>query len=174
MLASLVVVNFVELGIYIYLTGLGCEALMKVSKTGVTKDARATSKKGRIPNTGEIFSESLKSAQGGTTLATAVGSGIVNNVDSLFSVQEAPDTIDPRSRKLVVTYGEDLLKRLDELKLGILNGSMPKEKLTDLAQYLRQKHQSSDDLLLNEIISEIELRAEVEIAKLSRRATSAG
>jgi hypothetical protein len=147
---------------------------MKVSKTGGTKETRSTSKKGLVSDSGEAFSESLKSAQGGTALASIVGSGMVGNVDALFSVQEAPDAIDPRSRKQAITYGEDLLRRLDELKLGVLNGSMPKEKLTDLAQYLRQKRQSSDDLLLNEIISEIELRAEVEIAKLSRRANPIG
>jgi len=147
---------------------------MKVSKTGGTKETRSTSKKGLVSDSGEAFSESLKSAQGGTALASIVGSGMVGNVDALFSVQESPDAIDPRSRKQAITYGEDLLRRLDELKLGVLNGSMPKEKLTDLAQYLRQKRQSSDDLLLNEIISEIELRAEVEIAKLSRRANPIG
>ena len=147
---------------------------MKVSKTGGTKETRSTSKKGLVSDSGEAFSESLKSAQGGTALASIVGSGMVGNVDALFSVQEAPDAIDPRSRKQAITYGEDLLRRLDELKLGVLNGSMPKEKLTDLAQYLRQKRQFSDDLLLNEIITEIELRAEVEIAKLSRRANPIG
>ena len=147
---------------------------MKISKTGGAKETRSTSKKGPVSDSGEAFSKSLESAQGETALASVVGSGIVGNVDALFSVQEAPDAIDPRSRKQAITYGEDLLRRLDELKLGVLNGSMPKEKLTDLAQYLRQKRQSSDDLLLNEIISEIELRAEVEIAKLSRRANPIG
>ena len=147
---------------------------MKVSKTGGTKETRSTSKKGLVSDSGEAFSESLKSAQGGTALASIVGSGMVGNVDALFSVQEAPDAIDPRSRKQAITYGEDLLRRLDELKLGVLNGSMPKEKLTDLAQYLRQKRQPSDDFLLNEVIAEIELRAEVEIAKLSRRANPIG
>jgi hypothetical protein len=142
---------------------------MKVSKTGGVKDARETSKKGPVSNSGEAFSESLKGTQGGATSTPVIGSGVVGNVDALFSVQEVPDSIDPRARKLAITYGEELLRSLDELKLGILNGSMPKEKLTDLAQYLRQKRQSSDDALLNEIISEIELRAEVEIAKLSRR-----
>ena len=147
---------------------------MKISKTGGAKETRSTSKKGLVSDSGEAFSESLKSAQGGTALASIVGSGMVGNVDALFSVQEAPDAMVSRSRKQAITYGEDLLRRLDELKLGVLNGSMPKEKLTDLAQYLRQKRQSSDDLLLNEIISEIELRAEVEIAKLSRRANPIG
>jgi hypothetical protein len=147
---------------------------MKISKTGGAKETRSTSKKGPVSDSGEAFSKSLKSAQGETALASVVGSGIVGNVDALFSVQEAPDAMVSRSRKQAITYGEDLLRRLDELKLGVLNGSMPKEKLTDLAQYLRQKRQSSDDLLLNEIISEIELRAEVEIAKLSRRANPIG
>ena len=141
---------------------------MTVSKTGGAKDTRVTSKKGPVSNSGEAFSESLKSAQSEPVSASVVGSGMVSNVDALFSVQEVPDAMDTRSRKLAITYGEDLLARLDELKLGVLTGSMPKEKLTDLAQYLRQKRQSSDDLLLNEIILEIELRAEVEIAKLSR------
>ena len=142
---------------------------MKVSKTGGAKDARVASKKGPVSDSGEAFSESLKSAQSVTTLASVVGSGTVGNVDALFSVQEVPDSMDPRSRKLAISYGEDLLRRLDELKLDVLNGSMPKDKLTDLAQHLRQKRQSTDDPLLNNIVSEIELRAEVEIAKLSRR-----
>jgi hypothetical protein len=154
------------------LTGLCCEASMKVSKTGGAKDARSTSKKGPVSNSGEAFSESLKSTHVETTPSSVVGSGIVGKVDALFSLQEVSDAIDPRSQKLAIAYGEDLLRRLDELKLGVLNGGMPKEQLTDLAQYLRQKRQSSGDLRLNDIISEIELRAEVEIAKLSRRANS--
>ena len=51
-------------------------------------------------------------------------------------------------------------------------GRFSKEKLADLAQRLRQKRQQSTDPKLNEIIHEIELRAEVEIAKYSRRPQS--
>ena len=147
---------------------------MKVSKTGGVKDVGTTRKKGADSPSGDAFSLSLKSVQGETSAAPTVESGLVGNVDALFSVQEVPDAVDQRSRKLAITYGEDLLERLDVLKSGVLNGSMPKEKLTDLAQHLRQKRHSSDDDQLNEIISEIELRAEVEIAKLSRRAKPAG
>ena len=65
-------------------------------------------------------------------------------------------------------YGDDLLNRLDDLRLAILDGVLSKDKLTELAHNLRQKRQNSDDPKLNEIINEIELRAEVEIAKLTR------
>jgi len=62
-------------------------------------------------------------------------------------------------------YGDDLLNRLDDLRLAILDGVLSKDKLTELAHNLRQKRQNSDDPKLNEIIDEIELRAEVEVAK---------
>ncbi|HIM25535.1 MAG TPA: hypothetical protein EYM29_08005 [Rhodospirillales bacterium] len=65
-------------------------------------------------------------------------------------------------------YGDDLLNRLDDLRLAILDGVLSKDKLTELAHNLRQKRQNSDDPKLNEIINEIELRAEVEVAKLTR------
>ena len=67
-------------------------------------------------------------------------------------------------------YGGDLLDRLEDLRIGILSGAYPKQKLVDLAHRLRKKRQASDDPRLNEIIEEIELRAEVEIAKLTRGA----
>ena len=65
-------------------------------------------------------------------------------------------------------YGDDLLNRLDDLRLAILDGVLSKDKLTELAHNLRQKRQNSDDPKLNEIINEIELRAEVEVEKLTR------
>ncbi len=42
-------------------------------------------------------------------------------------------------------------------------------KLVDIAQMMRTQRQTTDDPRLNEIIDEIELRAEVEIAKLTRQ-----
>jgi len=143
---------------------------MKISKTGGSKDAGPTRKKAPVSSSDGAFSESLKSVQGEVGAAPTVESGIVGNVDSLYAVQESPDALDHRSRKIMVTYGESLLERLDDIRIGVLNGTIPKEKLADLAHYLRQKRQTSDDEVLNEIITEIELRAEVEIAKLSRRA----
>lgn len=142
---------------------------MKVSKTGGTNEAGGTRKKGPAKGSDGAFANSLKGVQSGADAHRVVESGMVGNVESVFSIQEVPDALDPRTRKIAMTYGEDLLQRLDDLKLEVLSGAVSKEKLTDLAHSLRQKRQSSDDNKLNEIIAEIELRAEVEIAKLSRR-----
>ncbi|MDA1090901.1 MAG: hypothetical protein O3A85_11400 [Proteobacteria bacterium] len=69
---------------------------------------------------------------------------------------------------ILLQYGNDLLSHLDGLRMAILDGVLSKDKLTELAHNLRQKRQNSDDPRLNEIIDEIELRAEVEVAKLTR------
>jgi len=145
---------------------------MKVSKTGTPGETGAARKKGSSSNTTGAFAESLKGTQASSEAAPAVEGGIVGNVGSVFAIQEVPDAMDQRTRKKAIDYGEDLLTRLDDLKLGVLSGHFSKDKLTDLAQNLRQKRQESDDEVLNDLISEIELRAEVEIAKLSRRPAS--
>lgn len=149
---------------------------MKVSKTSTPGETGAARKKGSSSGvsapTGGAFAESLKGTHAGGDAAPAVEGGMVGNVGSVFAIQEVPDAMDQRTRKMAFAYGEDLLTRLDDLKVGVLNGRFSKEKLTELAQNLRQKRQDSDDEVLNGLISEIELRAEVEIAKLSRRPAS--
>ncbi len=140
---------------------------MKVSKVGSPKDTGAIKRK-KVAATDGAFAESLKSADPVSDSAGTVESGTVGAVDSILAVQEVPDATVGRSRGLYRQYGEDLLERLDDLRLGILAGTYPKDKLVDLAHQLRQRRQASDDPKLNEIIEEIQLRAEVEVAKLTR------
>lgn len=143
---------------------------MKISKVGSPKDAAGVKKK-KAAAEGGAFAESLRGAVGAGEVEDAHAvepTANVGTVDSILSVQEVPDSVDRRSRGLLRQHGEDLLDRLDELRLAILAGAIPKERLTELAQRLRQKRQQSDDPKLNEILDEIELRAEVEVAKLTR------
>lgn len=143
---------------------------MKISKVGSPKDATGVKKKKAAAKDG-AFAESLRGVVGAADAESPHAldpTGKVGAVDSIFALQEVPDAVDRRSRGLLRQHGEDLLSRLDELRIAILAGAVPKERLTQLAQRLRQKRQQSDDPKLNEIIDEIELRAEVEVAKLTR------
>jgi hypothetical protein len=82
----------------------------------------------------------------------------------LFALQEVPDATAGRKRALA--RGHRLLDRLDELRLGLLLGHIARDKLADLARLARDGGQEVDDPNLREILAEIELRAEVELAKL--------
>lgn len=143
---------------------------MKISKVDSASKAGSVKKKKAAASGGD-FADQVRGVAGSggadstqaTESATSAGA-----VDSIFAVQEVPDAIDERSRKVLAQYGDDLLGRLDELHLAILAGVISKDKLAELAQKLRAKRQASDDPRLNEIIEEIELRCEVEVAKFTR------
>ena len=140
---------------------------MKISKVGSGKKASSTSRQKAVTGKGEAFAEHLRDAA--TVLATqgVSESGTVGVVGSILAVQETPDSTQSRSRGLAMHYGEDLLDHLEDLRRDLLTGAIAKEKLSGLAQKMRAQRRQTDDPRLNTIIDEIELRAEVEIAKLT-------
>ncbi len=140
---------------------------MKVSDIGPGKATTPTRRKKATTGKGAEFADQLREAAaveaGGTVDPSAATA-----VDSVLAVQEVPHATDERSRGLFRHYGETLLDRLDQIRHDLLIGAVPKERLADLAHTMRQQKSRSDDPHLNEIIDEIELRASVEIAKLTR------
>jgi len=90
-------------------------------------------------------------------------------VGSILAAQEVDEDEGKKSRQRLQEYGENILDRLEEIQRDLLAGAIPKDRLSKLAQTLRMKKSSTDDLALLRIIAEIELRAEVELAKFSRK-----
>jgi len=142
---------------------------MKIDNVGAGRGASATRKSKKAAVGGGSFSDTLKETAESSDAGITSGVSGVSQVGAILSVQEVPDSTEERSRGLLMTYGDDLLERLDDLRLGLLTGAIPKDDLADLAHKMRQKKQQVDDPRLMGIIDEIELRAEVEIAKLTRR-----
>ena len=86
-------------------------------------------------------------------------------IDPLLAAQEIADAASESARGRVL--GEAMIERLEELQQGLLHGFVPKEQLHELARLVRtQRDKIHDDRLL-EILDEIELRSQVELAKLS-------
>ncbi|MHA1597396.1 MAG: flagellar assembly protein FliX [Alphaproteobacteria bacterium] len=142
---------------------------MKVSKVGSGKSAVPASKKKKVDaGRGAEFAGHLQEAAAVTETTAATGVGAVNPVDALLCVQESPDATSGRSRGLAMGYANDLLDHLEDLRRDLLLGVIPKEKLGGLAQKMRAQRRQTEDAKLNQIIDEVELRAEVEIAKLTR------
>jgi len=142
---------------------------MKISKVSGPKESAAGRKKSKASGADSGFAERVREAQVAEATAPVTDSANVGAVDSVFALQEVPDATDEHARAALRDYGRDVLDRLDELRIGILNGAFSKDRLADLARNLRKNRQNSTDVRLNEIIHEIELRAEVEIAKLARK-----
>ena len=143
---------------------------MKVTRSGgpgPTAPARRTERK---PGSGG-FADHLRAVSSEAAVGetgAAVGPAGPGAVDAVFALQEVPDATDERQRRQAKDHGEDLLDRLDALRRWIVGGAVPKEKLAELARQARAQRRRTDDPRLEAIIDEIELRAEVEIAKLTR------
>lgn len=94
------------------------------------------------------------------------GNSPISAVDALLALQEVPDSTSEQANARARARGQLLLDHLDEIRHGLLTGSIPCRTLDDLAHTARaQKEQASDPKLV-EILGDIELRAEVELAKL--------
>ena len=146
---------------------------MKVTRVGGTKETSSAKRKSKGAGDSGAFADNLLGTQGSPSAAAAPDGTTVSAADAVLAAQNVGDALDdtPQRRRLT-EFADDILDRLDELRLGILMGRFSKEKLADLAQLLRRKRQQSKDPKLNEVIQEIELCAEVEIAKYSRRPKS--
>ena len=140
---------------------------MKVGKVGNGKSADRAMRR-KDAGRGSEFADRLKEAVAATEPGAAMETPAAAAVESLLSAQETPAAHSGEERRAAHQYGQFLLERLDEIRFALIRGAISKDMLAKLAQTLRQRRQHSDDPRLNEILDEIELRAEVEIAKLTR------
>jgi len=134
----------------------------RVSSIG-TKPSRRTERGGSSKSSS--FSKALSGSS--TPAPTSVsGSGTLGPVDALLALQEIAGESNRRSA--AQQRGEDLLDRLDELRLALLDGRLPRATIERLASMVNAQRVKSDDPRLVEVLDEIELRAAVELAKLDQ------
>ena len=95
----------------------------------------------------------------------------IGGIDTLVALQGVDDVTERRRR--AVRKGRSALDALDALKLGLVSGNLDVSALNrlramtgDLAGDLQEP---TGDAGLDEVLSEIDLRVQVEIAKLTRR-----
>jgi hypothetical protein len=86
------------------------------------------------------------------------------NIDALLALQGVEE--DPvERRKRSVQRGKGALDVLDDLKIGLLSGNFDSSTVTRLRAAAADLKSSSGDAGLDAVLSEIELRVEVELAK---------
>ncbi|MGD1876916.1 MAG: flagellar assembly protein FliX [Kiloniellaceae bacterium] len=136
---------------------------MKIERFSGPK-ASASRRGGRSAQAGGGFASAL--AGGPSQSAAPSGSSPVNALNALLSLQEVDDSTEGRARAR--RRGDELLDKLEELRLALLMGEVPLDHLEDLANLLAQRQGKVNDPKLSQIINEIEIRAAVELAKRGR------
>ncbi len=137
---------------------------MKVTSERLTGSAaarRSSAAAGSL-TAADGFAEAL----GGATVAPAQPATpmtAASPIESQLTAQEMPGgTV---SRRRAAKRGSDILDQLDRLRLGLITGAIPRRDLQRLVKMLAKQRENIADPGLISVIDEIDLRAQVEIAK---------
>ena len=93
-------------------------------------------------------------------------------LDALLALQVVPEAGGQRRHRIKRAHA--LLDRLEELRLGLLDGELPLATLQELRHGLATCADMAQDPSLRELAGDIELRLAVELAKLDQLAAAAG
>lgn len=144
---------------------------MKIVAPGVNGAVPARPTREARRSGGASFAREMSSANDGAAAPRSLGGApLVPAVDLLRALYQDDDGA--RQRRQLVDRGEDLLDRLDGLRVALLAGRLSRPEIEALAAAVSSRRQECSDPALASILSDIELRAEVEIAKLRRDAGS--
>ncbi len=139
---------------------------MRVTPSNKVSSGNA-SKSTKKRKSGSVFSAELEEKTPGA--ASVTQSKPLSDIDALLALQSV-DTVDPREKKKqAVIQGRDVLDELDKLKVGILSGQNVQSSLMSLKRLVQSRPEFSEDPGLKDLLDQINLRAEVELAKLKYR-----
>ena len=143
---------------------------MKIPEIKSTRAQSAKQTQKADESGGTSFTDHLAPARGPSSKADASSDvGAVLAVSSILSVQEVEgEAKEDQQLRRLIQWGEDILDQLDNIRHDLLMGAIPLDRLSALAQTMRDRKTNVSDPDLLTLINEIELRAEVEIAKYSR------
>lgn len=136
---------------------------MKVDNTPGVRGTTATRRADKGAARGGEFARHLDGSSQASGTGAAAGVSVAAGIAGILSLQEVDDAT--ASRKRAVRRAETLLDRLDELRHGLLMGTLSRAQLGELAMLVSQRRDSVEDPKLAELLDEIDLRVQVEIAK---------
>ena len=134
--------------------------------------ANGTSAAAPAASSRRAASATFTPSEGETPRQACAGAGLrtIGGIDALIALQGVEGLEDPlERRKHAVKRGRLALDALDELKIGLLGGMLSPATLTKLKSAAGTLKDGSGEAGLDGVLAEIELRVEVEIAKLDTR-----
>lgn len=136
-------------------------------KPGAVRRRASTSGAGQVDSFADVLgAEDTSSSLPTTGTQGTGGPSAPPGVSALLALQGTPateggDAATARAK----ARAEDLLRKLDQLRVDLLMGSIPRHHLIGLAQSTKTLRDQIFDPRLRDVLDEIDLRAQVELAK---------
>ena len=133
------------------------------SKAGSTQKSGKGKKAGKTDST---FGDMVASAAQETQATQATQS--IAKVDALLAVQSVDAVGQGATRRKMVVRGDKILRQLDHLRLAMLTGNMSLGDMLDIADVVASHREDVTDAKMTAVLDEIDLRAQIEIAKMRK------
>jgi len=137
---------------------------MKVSGPGKTQGPSKTKKSSDSSATDGSFGAMMSG--GAEQAATTNTTQSIAQVDALLAIQGAEDPTQGASRKRMRHRAGQILDTLDGLRDSLLGGTLTVGHMIDVADVVASHREKVTDPELTGIMDEIDLRAQVELAKM--------
>lgn len=138
-----------------------------ININNINKTKEISTAKARKTGGGDSFSSYLQNNLKVSSPQVTAG-GAISVADAIFAAQTVDGEEERQIRKKLCKRASGLLEKLEEIRDGLLAGQISKDKLIEISRMVKENRPPAQDPVLQEILDEIELRVEVELAKLTR------
>lgn len=140
---------------------------MKVNATQRTSQVKGSKKTGAAAKSAGGFV--VGGVDAAAAAAPAMASSKTDNVASVGALLALQGDMDPReSGKRMMARAHKILDVLDELKIAVLAGKAADTNIAQLERVLKHAREDVDDKGLASLLEQVEIRAQVEKAKLEQ------
>ena len=129
-----------------------------------TQSLGKAARKRKINSAEGDFGSLLDSPEETESTGTLTGVQPMGMLEGLLSIQQLENEV--MEKKKAVKKGSEILDYLDQLRHGLLRGRLSTMQIKNLAHAVQEMQYNISDPRLQEILSQIETRAAVELAKL--------
>ena len=137
---------------------------MKVQGPGKTQGPAKSKKGGKASAADGSFEAFI--ASGPKKAAATQSTQSIAAVDALLAVQAAEDPTERAARQRMRKRADDILDGLESVRVAMLGGQVTVGQMVDIADVVATHREKIDDPALTSLMDEIDLRAQVELAKM--------
>lgn len=136
---------------------------MKVEGPNRTQSTSSTQRKSRVSGDSS-FGDMLAEEAGASRGASAAHS--IAHIDALLAAQETEDPTERAAKKRMHMRATAILDELESMRVALLTGTLTVGHVIDIADVVAQHREKIMDPRMTAILDEIDLRAQIELAKM--------
>ncbi|MGH1403524.1 MAG: flagellar assembly protein FliX [Alphaproteobacteria bacterium] len=138
---------------------------MKIGGSGKSGSASGPKKTSSSQDGGDVDFSRFVSGGADETAQTSATQSIAQ-LDALLAVQEVEDPLQKAAKKRVKVRANTILDKLENLRIKMLCGDLTVGHMVDIADVVASHRDKVEDPALTSLMDEVDLRAQVELAKM--------